>query len=43
MCVIKLAACNYGFEKAFILAHCIANKASQGTEAMSLLHKYPCK
>lgn len=42
MCVIKLASCNYGFEKEFILTH-IINIASLGTEVMSSLHKYPCK
>lgn len=29
MSVIKLAACNYGFEKEVILTHCIINKASR--------------
>ena len=29
MSVIKLAACNYGFEKEFILTHCIINKTSR--------------
>lgn len=42
MYVIKLASCNYGFEKEFILTH-IINIASLGTEVMSSLHKYPCK